>query len=351
MSVAILASKDQENAAAISLRGDYKTTVLRFLARYSSPQTRRTYGAVLMELYEYLTQSHKTDRIPLRDISEDDLLSWSQSWQNIQPTTAAKRTSTVRSFFRYAHKSRLVDEDPASPMTPPRLRRSSRTLALSPAECRRILEVLHEARLQAKPNSRLAKSAHLALALYVTLLTTGLRVSEICSLKLGDISWGSPSGSEPPRLTVHRKGGRTQTIYLHETSAKTLWDYVQTRVGTPMTADELPHLIQTQGSSPMFVRSQPTKTTGPLTPKSVWLILSAAAKRAGLSRKVSPHVLRATLATNLHAQGILLHQIQDLLGHSSVSTTSLYVKRQREAKDAPSLQLRLADSIAARTAE
>ena len=68
-------------------------------------------------------------------------------------------------------------------------------------------------------------------------------------------------------------------------------------------------------------------------------MLTKAAINAGLDRPLSPHVLRATLATQLHTQGVLLHQIQDLLGHSSVTTTSLYVKKLRDARASPRLRL------------
>lgn len=386
--------------------------IMRFLARFSSSQTRRTYYATLYHLSDFLSQMHGCSNIRVASISEDDLLAWRNHLEQSpkasnsargqgpapKPTTLARHLSAVRSFFRYAHLKKWVTENHALHLDPPRVPRVSRTSSLSPADCGKLLAALEQGCRSPKP--REAAASALAFSLLVTLLTTGLRVSEVCGLRLGDVHLGP--GAEP-RLTVARKGGRTQTIYLHPMTVKALLDYLSKwrfgslvasqNDGTQEAGHSMPettgisallHAQRDTRHEPLFVRSQKIKprhtprppgrsehaaplgdsrslvhdigtqgtrtkggvdtSVGPkaLTPKSVWLMLTRASSIAGLEPRPSPHVLRATLATQMHRQGILLHQIQDLLGHSSITTTSLYVKRLRQAEESPSVRLQLA---------
>jgi integrase/recombinase XerD len=324
----------------------FESAAAVFLARYSSHQTRRTYGATLAQLSTFLCALHRTPQVMLAAVSEDDLLAWRMDLGAAATNTTktrgqanlARHLAACRSLFAYAHKRRLIVENPAAHLDPPRVRRASKTAPVSPSDLGKIVALL---RSQCSDHTtRQGRAAQLAYAVLVTLMTTGLRVGELCSLKRKDLNTNLSSPREPASITLVRKGGRVQNVFLHELSRQVIEEYVhKNHTGLSEKLDV-----------PLFFRSQ--RTTGsikPLTPKAVWLMLFRASQRANLNSRPSPHALRAALATELHRQGVLLHQIQDLLGHSSVTTTSLYITRLKQAEESPSLKVQTPHNLASQT--
>lgn len=130
--------------------------------------------------------------------------------------------------------------------------------------------------------------------------STGLRVSEICALKVKDISF------KENRILITGKGGRERYVPLDAIVEESLKEYIEVR------KSEIAEL---------FV----SKKGGALTPRAIQYMVKKYAKEANIDKEVTPHKLRHTCATHLLQEGAHLVSIQKLLGHKSLNTTQIYL--------------------------
>ena len=308
-----------------------------FLARFSSPETRRSYQTTLNEFFACIQNQGMCaqEDMQISEITEDNVFPYVQLLEEKHrlagaaanrraQTTIARKLSTLRSFFTLAQKKGLIDSNPFENVPLPKVPRRSKTQALTPLETKKIIQEIEHLFARAKSGSRSQKAAELAYAVTLVLLTTGLRVSELCSIRMADFV-----GNE---LHILRKGGLTQKIFLHPLTVSVMASYKEK------------YRFHASAQEYFFVRTQVCQTSTRLSPKAVWLMVTKAAKLSGIEVLPSPHTFRATLATELHRQGVLLHRIQDLLGHSNVSTTALYIKKLSSVEDSPSVKLRVLKS-------
>jgi integrase/recombinase XerD len=148
----------------------------------------------------------------------------------------------------------------------------------------------------------------------VTLLfTAGLRVSELCKLAWKDILW-----SEGFIRVEKGKGGKDRYVPLHPWAAKELKIYQEWLKAHGINFSEDSRVLVALQS---FTKRPTNKS---LTPRSVQRILKNLANKAGLQKRVTPHVLRHSLATYLLSKGVDIRFIQELLGHASLATTQIY---------------------------
>lgn len=146
-------------------------------------------------------------------------------------------------------------------------------------------------------------------ALIETLYATGARVSEIVQLDTGDIS---KSDNETVTVKVRGKGGKERLVPLGKFAQHALDQYL-TR--------SRPSLAKNSHQAALFLNE---KRGTRLSRQSAWQIVMSAAKRAGIEREISPHALRHSFATHLLDGGADIRVVQELLGHSSVTTTQIY---------------------------
>ena len=152
--------------------------------------------------------------------------------------------------------------------------------------------------LISKPDIKTFKGLRDRLILEL-LFSTGLRVSELQKLNVADLNM------ERGEIPVRGKGGKVRVVFLSESAKKILSEY----------------LIAIGDCEPLIVN----KINGSrLSVRSIERIVSKYAKAAGISKKVSPHTLRHTFATDLLINGADLRSVQSLLGHSNISTTQIY---------------------------
>ena len=158
------------------------------------------------------------------------------------------------------------------------------------------------------------------VALVELLYATGGRVSEIISVKISDIS--KLGENETLAIRLRGKGGKERIVPVGKFAQQSLDQYlVRLR----------PTLLKERGNEALFLNARGTK----LSRQSAWSIIDAAAKRAGLLEHVTPHSLRHSFATHLLDGGADIRVVQELLGHSSVTTTQIYtlvtIDRLRES--------------------
>ncbi|MBI4133579.1 tyrosine-type recombinase/integrase, partial [Candidatus Uhrbacteria bacterium] len=144
-------------------------------------------------------------------------------------------------------------------------------------------------------------------AILELLFSTGMRVSELCGLDRDKIN------IRQDEISIKGKGGKIRVVFVSEKAKNAVKKYLNER---------------TDIDPALFVRTRNIKTGGPLrlTPRSVQRIIKYYAGRAGVAKKLTPHVLRHMFATDLLSAGADIRSVQTLLGHASISTTQVYSK-------------------------
>jgi site-specific recombinase XerD len=208
--------------------------------------------------------------------------------------TVARKLAAIRTFFRYMVEREELDQNPADLVSSPRRPRKLPRL-MKPEEVAELLD-------------RIPASTPLELrdrALFELAYSCGLRCEEIVNLDTGSVDF------DAEELRVLGKGTKTRIVPVGEPAQRALERYL---------AGGRPELAGGSDEPALFV----SKSGRRLSPSDVRRRLSSWLRNAGLSSAVSPHTLRHSFATHLLEGGADLRTIQELLGHSSVSTTQIY---------------------------
>ncbi|MFZ5776333.1 MAG: site-specific tyrosine recombinase XerD [Thermodesulfobacteriota bacterium] len=214
--------------------------------------------------------------------------------QGMSSRSNARRLSCLRAFFRFLLRERLIAASPADHLDPPKTRRSL-PKALSLAEVDRLLAAPDGA-------SPLALRDHAMLHL---LYATGLRVSELVGLPLAGINLSAG------HLRVVGKGNKERLVPFGEEARHHLSRYLQ---------EGRPAILRRRRSDSLFV----TGRGEPMTRLRFWQIIRQAARRVGIDKTISPHMLRHSFATHLLEHGADLRAVQMMLGHADIATTQIY---------------------------
>jgi len=142
------------------------------------------------------------------------------------------------------------------------------------------------------------------------LFSTGLRVSELASLNVDDINF------QRGEISVLGKGKKIRVVFLSQDSLQVVDQYLKNRGFIHQEADKL----QDNQEEPLFLSKRQER----LTVRSIERIVKKYAQKAGITKKVSPHTLRHSFATDLLMAGADIRSVQSMLGHSSITTTQVY---------------------------
>jgi integrase/recombinase XerD len=212
------------------------------------------------------------------------------------PRSVARAIACFRGFYRFLAIERRLEVSPADDLHPPRAWKSlPRHLSLEEVD-----------RLLAQPDVSTPRGLR-DRALIELLYATGLRVSELISLRPADINL------DASYLTCTGKGGKQRIVPLGEQAADWLRRYIR---------DARPLLLAKRSSPRMFVNAR--RGGQGLTRVGFWKILKAYGSSAGVRATLSPHTLRHSFATHLLERGADLRAIQMMLGHADLSTTQIY---------------------------
>lgn len=153
-------------------------------------------------------------------------------------------------------------------------------------------------------------------AIIETLFSTGLRVSELANLKIEDINL------KKDEFTVRGKGSKHRIVFLSDEAKAAIKDYLDAR------QDVSPYLFVSHD------HARKDRESMPLSPRSVQRLIEKYATHAGITKRVTPHVLRHTFATDLLHNGADIRSVQHMLGHESITTTQVYTHvTDRQLKD------------------
>ncbi|MGI9131683.1 MAG: site-specific tyrosine recombinase XerD [Candidatus Nanopelagicaceae bacterium] len=260
--------------------------------------SRNTISAYRLDLAKF-SQYLLLENIALSDVSPeclDNFLATLRGSGESAESSSARVIVTIRNFFKFlSSESKSINplKDYSPPAIPKRLPK-----ALLLEEVVRMIEA---------SKSDQSSIALRDTALIEVLYATGGRVSEITSLSLDDIS----QLGETMTLKLLGKGSKERVVPVGNYARTSLENYL---------SNSRPNLVKSSRSSKVFLNTRGNS----LSRQSAWEIVASAAERANLSVHVTPHSLRHSFATHLLDGGADIRVVQELLGHSSVTTTQIY---------------------------
>jgi integrase/recombinase XerD len=261
--------------------------------RRVSPNTVESYARDLAALADFAEKKGQSVEVLRRADLEAFVRHLQSAGQS--PRSAARAVASVRGLYRFLLLEKAIAADPAEDLRAPRA---------WPA-LPKYLDMDEVDRLLAQPDTSTPRGVR-DKALIEVLYATGLRVSELLSLRPGDISL------DAGYLTCVGKGDKQRIVPFGSVAAGWVGRYVQ---------DARPALLKGRKSNWLFVNA---KGGGQLSRVGFWKILKRYGLEAGIRRDISPHVLRHSFATHLLDRGADLRAIQMMLGHADLSTTQIY---------------------------
>lgn len=251
-----------------------------------SAHTIRAYSNDLKEFHSF------SDKKP-EDIDNLEIRSFLASlhYRKLKKSSISRKLATIRSFYKYLHKEGYVKKNPAKLVSSPRL----------PKQLPKFLTIDETFSLMNAPEGDTFKATR-DKSVIELLYSSGLRVSELTSLDISDLN------IKESIVRVKGKGKKERITPVGTNAMTAIKDYLPERISLKKKSQAL--FLNNRG--------------GRLTQRSVRRILLQYCRIAGLKGYPSPHTLRHTFATHLLHGGADLRAIQELLGHSSLSTTQRY---------------------------
>lgn len=222
--------------------------------------------------------------------------------------TVARKVAAIKSFFNFLVEEGVIKDNPTENLESPKVRK----------RLPKILPRGQVEKLLAQPSKRSGPKALRDTAILELLDATGMRVSELVALQVDDLNL------EMATVRVRGKGAKDRILPIHRQAVEALRAYLQEGRKAFRKEPE---------QQALFLNPRGTQ----LTRQGLWLIIKKYVQQAGLKGEVTPHTLRHSFATHLLEGGATLRDVQELLGHSNISTTQVYThvssQRLRETYD------------------
>ncbi len=263
------------------------------LERGLSDHTRRAYQADLAQFMAYLEQNGIGG---VNDLTRRDITNFllAEKDRAMAPATLARRLVAIKVFLRFLQQEGMLNANAADAMDSPRLWKMLPD-TLSPEEVERLLQTPE------KTTSLGYRDRTLLELLY----GTGLRVSELASLKVEDLHLPEKY------LRCVGKGDKERVVPFGNTAKAMLQEYL---------TYHRPALVRQETHSDVFV----TRRGRPFTRQGIWKLIKVYTHKAGIAQNVTPHTLRHSFASHLLSRGAPLRVIQEMLGHADIATTQIY---------------------------
>jgi integrase/recombinase XerD len=209
-------------------------------------------------------------------------------------TTVARKVAAMKSYFEYLQRTGVIDADPTEGLSSPKVKKQT-PHTIAPEQVDKLL---------AAPAAQDSANALRDVALMETLYATGVRVSELINLNLGDIDLFN-------RLVACNSGRRSRVVPIFPRAVAALEAYL---------AEGRPQLLVDPEEQALFLNHRGQR----LTRQGLWLIIKRYVNEIGIDAMVTPHTLRHSFAAHLLNAGANLREVQERLGHANVSTTQMY---------------------------
>lgn len=276
-----------------------------FHCRYEknlNPKTLKAYATDLRQMDEFLASGRDIDSVVLVDKAE--LRGYIRHLHaSLAARSLKRKVATMKSLFHFLEREDAIPVSPFRKMDVRirEARRLPRTIPLD--QLNRLFQHVHETRDAAREGGYRHAILVRDLAVLEALFATGARVAEVCSLRLEDVDLGRG------RIRIFGKGARERIVQLcHPQAIAALREY------------------RKQASAHVSAWFFSNRSGRRLSEQSVRTMLRRHAVAAGLHLHVTPHMLRHSVATLLHEEGVDIRYIQHLLGHRSIATTQIYTE-------------------------
>ena len=265
---------------------------------------RNTLDAYRRDLVLYAEWLRVTHRLEVLATQEHHLLGYFAARAATRATSANRRLTVFKRFFRWALRERLIDADPTLKL-------------LAARQPLRVPKTLSEAQVEAllaAPDADTALGTRDRTMLEL-MYASGLRVSELVTLKTFHV------GLAEGVLRVLGKGNKERLVPFGEVAREWLDRYID---------ESRPRILGKRQTEDLFVTSAGRTPGTAMSRVMFWNLVKRYAREAGVSAPLSPHTLRHAFATHLLNHGADLRAVQMLLGHADISTTTIYTHIARE---------------------
>lgn len=260
----------------------------------SSQNTVSSYMRDIEHFDSYL-QQHTS--ISIADVTREDICKYADFEKSFgkSPSSISRAVASIRCFYMYLIRSGVVDTNPAVKIPVDKAEKKLPQILTS-----REVDLLLE-----QPNSSDPKGCR-DKAMLEILYATGMRVTELISLNVEDVNISAG-------VVKCSHGGKNRLIPMYDTAVRALSEYINSVRNT---------LVASPYEDALFVNMNGDR----MSRQGFWKIIKQYQDMAGIKKDITPHTLRHSFATHLLENGADLRSIQEMLGHSDISSTQLYTK-------------------------
>ena len=256
------------------------------------------------DLNQFLRYLEAKGRSAWPDVNKDDLIAYImhlKADREYASATVARKVAAIKSYFHYLTSEGTIGEDPTATLDSPKVRKYL-PKAISQEAVNQLLNA---------PTRREGPRALRDKAILELLYATGMRVSELVALNLGDVNLDSATAR------CVGKGGKERIIPVYSQAVDAIRDY---------TERGRLQLLRDPQERALFLNHRGRR----LTRQGLWLIIKRYVEEVGITVPVTPHTLRHSFATHMLSGGADLRNVQELLGHANISTTQVYKQMTSE---------------------
>ncbi len=268
----------------------------------TSENTEISYARDLKKMNQYLTAQGIHDVSEVTATSLNSYVLFLEK-EGRKPATISRSIASMKAFYHYMEKEHKVSEDPSERLRAPRIEKKMPAV-LTQEEVTRLLE---------QPGGTSPKELR-DTAMLELLYATGIRVSELISLKVSDVNLAM-------EYLTCSDSHKERIIPFGSIAKKALSRYLE--LGRPkLVGDEQEEWLFTNCAGQQMSR------------QGFWKLIKSYGKKAGIEAEITPHMLRHSFAAHMVGNGADLKSVQEMLGHSDISTTQVYAqighRRMRE---------------------
>ena len=249
-----------------------------------------------IEQYEKYVSDNKINYLK---VTEETILEYMEFLreENKKESTISRSLASIRSFYQYLIRVKKIKKDPTMTIESPKINKRTPNI-LTSKEVELLLDQPKDVDLKGTRDKAMLEFAY----------ATGMRVTEMISLDIDDVKLDEG-------YVVCRGRSKSRNIPLGSMSLKALKEYID---------DARPYLIRDESEEALFVNVNGTR----LTRQGFWKIVKYYKEQAHIEKDITPHVLRHSFATHLLQNGADLRSVQEMLGHSDISSTQVYMQFQ-----------------------
>ena len=260
--------------------------------KQASENTVQSYRRDLMQMITYLEEKEIREAAKVTKTSLHGYILHMEE-QGKAATTISRMMAAMKAFFNYECMQACIRRNPAESLHAPKVEKKAPV----------VLSVDQVSALLAQPSGQTPKEIR-DKAMLALLYATGIRVSELIGIQMGDINMNIG-------FLVCRDGERERTIPFGRSAKAALEEYLEHARN---------ELLRGKGSDYFFVNC----TGGAMSRQGFWKIIKYYGEKAGIEEDITPHTLRHSFAAHLIARGADMRAVQTILGHSDMATTQMY---------------------------